>query len=411
MTRAIHCAGLLMGLLLTAVSARGAESVLSDGPEWPNVVVDEPQWPNVKLDDVEALRVNPSPAFLDPVQVENRILGRKPATASAANAASKMLQAAAPSASEPEVEITGSTPRWPTLPPEKIPSPFVFEGGARYWYSSGSMKFGFANGHMFFGDPTSTLDWSGLHAHSGELFARIDHLPTGVFAKGVVGLGSIVDGQIVDRDFFVGQLLFSDTTSDVKDGNLQFAMFDIGWAFTPSPQLRLGVFAGYHYWNEKVTAYGVLCNITSILGCTAGQAPIGFDVAVLRYEPTWHAVRIGFDSRFRIDERWSVSGEAVAIPYASLQNKDSHLLRTDLGPSPNVITDSNYAYGVEAELFLNYAVTPNIEISAGARYWGLTSRDGDVRFGPAFSTGTNSLNNFDHQRYGVLLQVKGRIGP
>jgi hypothetical protein len=93
-----------MGLLLAAVSARGAEGVLSDGPEWPNVVVDEPQWPNVKLDDVEALRVNPSPAFLDPVQVENRILGRKPATAPAANAVSKMEQAAAISANASEVE-------------------------------------------------------------------------------------------------------------------------------------------------------------------------------------------------------------------------------------------------------------------------------------------------------------------
>ena len=57
-------------------------------------------------------------------------------------------------------------------------------------------------------------------------------------------------------------------------------------------------------------------------------------------------------------------------------------------------------------MFLNYAVTPNIEVGGGLRYWGLASRDGSVRFGPDFAT-SNTLNNFDQQRYGVLLHVKG----
>ena len=133
---------------------------------------------------------------------------------------------------------------------------------------------------------------------------------------------------------------------------------------------------------------------------------------MLRYEPTWHAVRIGVEGKVWIDKRWSVNGEIAGVPYASLQNKDSHLLRqsfADLGPAPNIITDSKYAYGVEAEVLVNYAVTPNIEIGGGLRYWGLASRSGDIRFGPTFSTGTNSLNNFDQQRYGVLLHVKGKF--
>ena len=56
-----------------------------------------------------------------------------------------------------------------------------------------------------------------------------------------------------------------------------------------------------------------------------------------------------------------------------LENKDSHLLRqdfADLGPAPNVISKSTYAFGVEAEVFVNYAVTPNIEIGAGAALLG-----------------------------------------
>ena len=68
-------------------------------------------------------------------------------------------------------------------------------------------------------------------------------------------------------------------------------------------------------------------------------------------------------------------------------NKDSHLLRqsmADLGPAPNIITDSRYAFGIEAELFVNYAITPNIEVGAGLRYWGLASRDGQRPLRPQF---------------------------
>jgi hypothetical protein len=131
----------------------------------------------------------------------------------------------------------------------------------------------------------------------------------------------------------------------------------------------------------------------------------------LIYEPTWHAVRLGVEGRFAIDQRWSVSGEIAVIPYAVVQNKDSHLLRqdfSDLGPAPNVITDSRYAYGVETEVFVNYAVTRNIEIGAGVRYWGLFSRDGNVHAGPAFAN-NDALDNFDQQRYGVLAHVKGKF--
>jgi hypothetical protein len=176
--------------------------------------------------------------------------------------------------------------------------------------------------------------------------------------------------------------------------------------------MRLGFFAGYLYWHEKVTATGIVCNMESILGCPApGTALVGFDTAVLGYEPTWHALRIGAEGKLWIDDRWSFSGEIAVIPYAWMQNNDSHLLRqetTDLGPAPNIVTKSKYGYGVQAEVFVNYAVTPNIEIGAGLRYWGLGSSYGDVRFGPSFDT-SYELKNFYQERYGVLVQAKGRF--
>lgn len=418
MTRIRYGAAAVLGLAIAAAASAASEIELSDGPQWPSVALDEPQWPNVRLDDIDMNRVNSKPAFVDPFQVEDRIMGRK-VGASAAKASAKAvdeLANASAAIEERNSDVTGSTARYPTIPPEKPVSQFTVEGGARYWYSSGSMKFGFSNGHPLFGNPTSTLDWRGLNAHSGEGFFRIDHTPSGMFVKGVVGLGTINSGgKIDDQDFFIGQYSFSDTTSEVTGGNTKFGMIDIGWSYSPMPEFRLGFFGGYFYWNEKVTANGVLCNQSTLPfmdACpVAGAVPVTFNIPVFIYEPTWHAARLGVTGHYTINQQWSVNGELAGIPFATLRNKDSHLLRqsmNDLGPAPNVIADSHYAYGVQAEVFVNYAVTPNIEISAGARYWGLASRNGGVRFGPAFATGTE-LKNYDHERYGVLLQVKGKL--
>jgi hypothetical protein len=407
----------MFGLVLAATAAArggGGERVSAGGAQWPNVALDEPRWRNLRLDDIEAPRVNNHPSFVDPQEVENRILGRKPRPAAKPSAASK-----ADPQPERDSAINGldanasaGAARWPTLRPEKPVSPFAFEVGGRYWYSSGRLSFGFANGNPLFGNPTSTLDWAGLSAHSGEVFARIDHIPSGVFVKGLVGLGTVTGGHIDDLDFLVTQFKFSDTTSDVHNGNLSYGMLDVGWAYSPMVGLRLGFFAGYHYWHEKVTAYGIVCNMASFIGCPAAGAVIeGFGVPVLSYEPTVHAARIGVESRIAVDEHWSFSGEIAGVPFAALRNKDSHLLRqstADLGPAPNVITTSSYAFGVEAELFVNYAITPNIEMGAGVRYWGVTANRGGVQFGPDFGV-SDPLNKFDQQRYGVLWHVKGKF--
>ena len=64
-------------------------------------------------------------------------------------------------------------------------------------------------------------------------------------------------------------------------------------------------------------------------------------------------------------------------------------------------------FGVQAEMFVNYALTPNIEIGGGLRYWQLVTHHGQalfVNFGQGFP-----LDRFDQTRYGVLLQVKGKF--
>lgn len=306
-------------------------------------------------------------------------------------------------------------PQWPALTDEverRFPSPWAFEVGARYWFSTGTTKFGFTNNTYPYGSPTSTLDWNSTTGHSGEVFGRIDHRPTGLFLKAAAGAGVLRGGEFVDRDYVVDQLTFSDTTSEVHGDHLRYFTADIGYAVDlPRHGVRIGGFVGYHYWREKTTAYGLVCNADDHGSCNPpGQLLYPHDTAVLAYEPTWHALRIGVDARYRINQRWSVSGEVAIIPIAWFENKDSHLLRqsmSDLGPAPNVVT-KGHGFGGMGEVFVNYAVTTNIEAALGIRYWGMNAFRGNVTFGPSFDR-EYELMDFDTSRFGLLAQIKGRF--
>lgn len=323
-----------------------------------------------------------------------------------------------------EPQWPSAEPQWPNVAGEpsvaneverRFPKSWSFEIGARYWYSTGTTKFGFTNGIYPYGSPTSTLDWNDTQGHAGEVFARFDHRPSSLFVKAVVGGGALRGGEIIDRDYTIGQFTFSDTTSEIRGNHLKYATIDVGFSYElPRYGVRLGGFVGYHYWNEKMTAYGLVCNADDYgqyySGCAAGSLVVPYNVAVGAFEPTWHALRIGADARFQINRQWSVSGEAAIIPIAWLDNKDSHLLRqsmSDLGPAPNILT-SGHGFGGMAEIFLNYAVTPNLEVGLGARYWGINAFKGDTKFGPNFSQGYQ-LDNFEQNRFGLLAQIKGRL--
>jgi hypothetical protein len=160
-----------------------------------------------------------------------------------------------------------------------------------------------------------------------------------------------------------------------------------------------------------MTAFGVLCNgdqLGNPFCGPAGAIVVPMSTPVITFDTTWHAIRVGGDAKFDINERWSVSGELAFVPYAWLSNDDSHLLRTDLGPSPNIVTRGWRGMGAEAEAFINYKVLPNFEVGVGARYWGIFTQAGSVEFGPAFGQDF-PLSKFSTQRYGVLFQAKARF--
>ena len=70
---------------------------------------------------------------------------------------------------------------------------------------------------------------------------------------------------------------------------------------------------------EDMTAFGVICNADQVANAfcgPAGAVMVPMSTPVVKFDTTWHAIRVGGDARIDITGRWSVSGEVAFVRYA-----------------------------------------------------------------------------------------------
>ena len=179
-----------------------------------------------------------------------------------------------------------------------------------------------------------------------------------------------------------------------------------------NPGSRADFEVGYQHWKEAYLTRGL-----TTLACTGAFGaclPLGVDslpgVDVIDNEVAWNSFRVGVNGSARITDRLSLSGEAVAVPYTNMHNDDSHFLRTDLRPVPNIIMDGD-GYGFQGEINLDYEILSNSRLvaSLGFRYWSLMS-DGEMTFEAVDGTSTTfPLNDLDTDRYGATVALTYRF--
>jgi hypothetical protein len=270
------------------------------------------------------------------------------------------------------------------------------ELGVRYWLSTGETKLSHnAQGvNPGFGNPTSILVYDNLDANALELFGRV-LIARDWFVKGFIGAGKINRGALDDEDFFAGQVKFSDTTSSV-DGALGYGAIDIGhqWVLKQGA-VNLGVFAGFSQWTETYDAIGTTVTVGPFPAADHGTT-------VISNKARWRALRVGLAGQFALG-RARLALDLAAAPYAELYNEDSHHLRGDLGPVPNVI-DTGEGWGVQADAELRYAIAKRTELGLGLRYWYFELRDGtsDFRNVPG---GETPIVDFYTRRAGLTLSL------
>jgi hypothetical protein len=242
------------------------------------------------------------------------------------------------------------------------------ELGMRYWLSTGETK----NSHNAqaaspaLGNPTSVLTYDNLDAHVLELFGRVNFAGNG-FLKGNLGVGRINTGSFDDEDYLAGQFKFLDTTSSVTEGTISYGTIDLGIVPWSRGRSTLGLFLGYNQWTEDVDAYG-LTQTADPLGVGGGNLPDS--VLVISNKAKWDSLRIGLAANLAFSERGQLAVDLAYVPHGKVRNEDSHYLRPDLGPVPNVIKEG-VGTGVQLDLELRYAVSPRTLLGAGLRYWHL----------------------------------------
>ncbi len=283
---------------------------------------------------------------------------------------------------------------------EQEPSEFTSSFALRYWYGLGSTSkslYGFTRDELL-----SRLSYTGLQSHSLEIFTRVDHSSTGLFWKGYAGGGLLTQGKLQDEDFPPLTMPYSSTNSTLQNQSLGYLSFDFGGALLRGPDFRIDAFVGYHYFHQRMKAFGCQQTATNPDICAGG---IPNSVAAIVEDDTWQAIRVGLNADVPLAERWRLDLEGAYLPYVWFSGSDNHLLRPDL-PFP-IFEDGN-GWGYQLEALLSYKVDDAISVGIGGRYWHMQSRGGshfeDVG-------GFSQPLDFKADIYGVFVQGSYHFGP
>ena len=291
----------------------------------------------------------------------------------------------------------------------------------RYWYSQGETEFSFCGSadcrptlvstkfgfDEYAGDPASRLNYHGTYAHSAELVGQA-LWPNGYRFMVYWGLGEGHLGEIRDQDWFdrspfggAKQFEFSDTLSRVKSTQLRYATADFGQQLQTLPLLP---FVGFTYYREQLGAYG----ITPLLNDAGGMSgrPVSDANLVLGNEIRCFGLRLGVEIAASLNNTTLLTNIAY-LPWLKLKNADSHYLRDDLGPPPNVRSEAT-GDGWMIDVLLQHAFNARFQANIGYRWWAFEGESGDTRFGPGFYRSQLNRSLFT-QRHGTLLGLVYRF--
>jgi hypothetical protein len=274
-----------------------------------------------------------------------------------------------------------------------------FEPSIQTWLSRGKTTWNHnaqpANPAL--GNPTSQLTYSDMKADIIELGLTVRHRE--FFGSVTVGTGSIDGGTLQDEDWLAGQVKISDTNSVIKGDTLYYWMIDVGRNVFWSERSTAGVFVGFGQYYETIDAFGVTDNLNG------GFRLVSASTKVISNDARWSFVRVGVNGKLSPWAPLTLSAELAYVPYVDLNNEDSHYLRNDLGPVPNIHMDGSgdgLMWQVEGRL----TIFTGASLFVAYRDWRFKA-DGDIRFG---SSGQKlPLNNFETTRSGYRFGFSYRF--
>jgi hypothetical protein len=274
---------------------------------------------------------------------------------------------------------------------------FTATFAARYWYGMGSVS---KDLYSTRGPLNSRLTYSGLQSHSAELFGRVDH-ESGLFFKGYGGGGLLTGGHLQDEDFPPAISPYSSTNSTLQNQSLGYVSVDAGGALIRGADFRFDAFVGYHYFQQRMKAFGCTQTAGNTNVCTP---TIPDSVAGIVQDASWQSIRLGLNADLPLFGGWRINLDGAYLPYVWFSGSDNHLQRPDL---PHPVKEDGHGWGYQLEALLSYRLTEAIDLGVGGRYWHFQSK-GDAHFEPI--GGFAQPLDFKSNIYGVFVQGSYRFG-
>ena len=286
-----------------------------------------------------------------------------------------------------------------TAPPGVVHGGFEAEFGTRMWL-------GFGDSHYDLFNPSGTvqnsrLTFANLPTASGELFGKLTD--NEFFVSGFAGLGSVPGGTLQDEDFAPTTNPYSSTDSTQGGGQLAYATVDLGRYFYDQPGGRIGAFVGYNYIGDQLNSYGCTQTATNPTICVPS---VDSSISPIRETDSWNSLRVGINGDAKLDDHWTLSGDAAFLPYVSLSGMDTHWLRIPSSFTGPIPIDGT-GWGAQIQAMLDYKVSDRFSLGIGARYWHMQA-SGNMHFENVLVPGPGSPQpmNRSENLYGLLAEVK-----
>jgi len=289
------------------------------------------------------------------------------------------------------------------------PTPtYTGDFGLRFWYgrTNTAKNLYDTSGSLL----VSRLTYGDLSIFAAEAYGRFD-VDRRWFLKGYAGGGGFRKGSLKDEDFPPVITPFSATYSVQQDSSLFYGAMDGGFNVVWGPDFRVGAFAGFHYLNQRLVAYG--CTQAAFNPMICGIAPIPNPVKVITQDNNWHSLRVGVDATFDFD-RFRFSIDAAWLPAVWLSGNDTHWLRvgSNLGDFKGAVPEDGTGWGYQIDAFLSYRVNDWSSVGIGGRYWYMQTR-GQTHFENHVVglTAFPQALEWKTQNFGVFLQGSIKFGP
>ncbi len=273
---------------------------------------------------------------------------------------------------------------------EKINSAFGLQG----WFSQANAKwqisFPYITSTGVVGKIESRLDYQKIDSPltimtaSGNIVQRFGF-------DAVYGYGSIKGGQGTDTDRFLpssgGGLEFSQSTNSI-DGDVRLWGINFYYnnqRFADKQAGPWGFVLGFLHYGDNLQMTNAVQTISvpfdGIIFPGVGPFPPNQELNST-YDFSWNLLKAGVVLQAELAKGFSYSGTLSVYPYVDYEGEGYWNLRVGTNPSdfrsqsPNFIQKSKKGYGYDASLGLVYAVSENVELSAGYRYMYLYAGNG-----------------------------------